>query len=77
MVGELCYVNYMKDTSDVLAEVMPTATPSDEDVRKWEALPRDEQVRRLRAALTQPDCLAATSDTMSDILAKARARIGS
>jgi hypothetical protein len=66
----------MKDASDS-AQVTSTATPSEEDIRKWDALSRDEQVRRLRAVLTQPDCSAVTTDTMSDILAKARARIGS
>ena len=64
----------MKDADDTIADVMPSATPSEDDIRKWEALPRDEQLRRLRAALTQADCATATTETMSDILAAARAR---
>jgi hypothetical protein len=64
----------MKDTADNLADLMPAATPSEEDIRKWEALPRDEQLRRLRAALTHSDCSTATPDSMSNILAIARAR---
>ena len=52
---------------------MPLATPTEEDIRKWDALPRDEQLRRLRAALTHPDCATATPDTMRDILAEAQA----
>ena len=67
----------MKDTNDATADVMPSATPTEEDIRKWEALPRDEQLRRLRAALTRPDCATATTQTMSEILAEARARVDS
>jgi hypothetical protein len=64
----------MKNTTDKLADVMPSATPSEDDIRRWEALPRDEQLRRLRAALTHPDTATATTDSMSDVLAAARAR---
>jgi hypothetical protein len=39
----------MKNGIDNLSDVMPSATPSEEDIRRWEALPRDEQLRRLRA----------------------------
>ena len=63
----------MKDRSETV-DVVPSATPNDEDIRQWEALPRDEQLLRLRAALTHPDCTAGTSDTMADILSEARSR---
>ncbi len=62
----------MKDKTDI--QVMPSATPSTEDIEKWNALARDEQLRRLRAALTHPDCAVPASETMSDILVEARAR---
>jgi hypothetical protein len=61
----------MKDTIDSIAPVMPSAAPTEEEIRVWEALPRDEQLRRLRAALTHPDCAIATTDTMADIRAEA------
>jgi hypothetical protein len=64
----------MKNAADTAADAMPSATPSEEDIREWDALPRDEQLRRLRAALTHPDCAAAAPDTMSSILAEARKR---
>ena len=67
----------MKDTIGSLADVMPSATPTEEDIRKWDAHPRDEQLRRLRATLTHPDCATATPETMSDILAEARTRADS
>ena len=64
----------MSDTADKLAKVMPSATPSEEDIRKWAALPRDEQLRRLRAVLMHQDCAIAASDSMDTVLAAARAR---
>ena len=67
----------MKNAIDNSVDVMPSATPTKEDIRNWDALPRDEQLRRLRAALTHPDCATATPDTMSDILAEAHARADS
>jgi hypothetical protein len=43
-------------------------------VRTWEALPREEQLRLLRASLANPDCTTVSPATMSDILAEARKR---
>lgn len=63
-------------TSDVAAidDVTPSATPAEADIRTWDALPRDEQLRRLRAALAGADCSTATTASMSEILAEARGR---
>lgn len=77
MVTEPCYIVLMSNTTDKLADVVPSATPSEEDLRKWEALPRDEQLRRLRAALAHPDCGTPTADSMSEVLAAARSRVDS
>lgn len=65
----------MSKAGDIRDKVQVSATPSDQDVAAWRALPRDEQVRRYRAALSDPDCAAATDESMSDILAAARARM--
>jgi hypothetical protein len=59
---------------ETIDDLMPTATPSPEQIREWRSLSRDEQVRRLAASLSHPDCRAETTDTMSDILAAAHAR---
>jgi hypothetical protein len=64
----------MTKSTDAIAGVMPSATPTEEEIGAWDALPRDEQLRRMRAALTHPDCSTPTTDTMRDILAEARAR---
>ena len=57
--------------------VMPSATPTEAEIRIWQALPRDEQLRRLRIVLTHPDRTAVTTASMSEILAEARARADS
>ena len=67
----------MKDTPGSLTDVMPSATPSEEDIRRWESLPRNEQLRRLRAALAHSDCSTVTTDSMNDVLVAARARLES
>lgn len=54
--------------------VMPSATATEEEIRLWEMLPRDEQVRRLREVLHHPDCDVLVDDTPEDILREARAR---
>lgn len=64
----------MSRNADALDALRPSATPTDEDVRAWEALSRDEQLRRLRAALTHPDCGTATTATVKDVLGEARSR---
>ena len=64
----------MSDTVTKSKSGLPSATPSEEDIRAWEALTRDEQVERLRALLTQPDRTVAGTETMADILKEARAR---
>ena len=63
----------MSDTSDTLARIEPTATPGDADISAWQALPRDEQLRRLRLYLAHPDCEIASTASMSDILRRAQA----
>ena len=67
----------MSKSTALTVEVMPSAAPTEEEIRAWQALPRDEQLRRLRAALTHPDCGTPAVDTMHDILAEARARAAS
>eukprot|EP01037_Dinobryon_pediforme_P017869 gene17869-18098_t len=56
------------------ADVMPSATPTEAELAAWATLPRDEQLRRLRAVLTHPDATTPSNATMSDILVRAHAR---
>jgi hypothetical protein len=65
----------MTKTSPATTDAMPSATIDEAELAAWEALPRDEQVRRYGEALQHPDCRNVTDDTMSDILAAARQRV--
>lgn len=60
--------------SATLTDVMPSATPSEADIAAWQALPRDEQLRRLREVLSHPDASIDCGQTMEEILAEARQR---
>lgn len=63
----------MAETAENVSQGLPLAIPSDADLSTWQALPRDEQLRRLQAKLTHPDCQAVSTANMSDILGRARA----
>jgi hypothetical protein len=63
----------MSETTESMSRVFPSAAPSDDEIAAWQSLPRDEQLRRLQARLTHPDCAAVSDATMSDILSRAQA----
>ncbi|HXH42520.1 MAG TPA: hypothetical protein VNK51_01585 [Bradyrhizobium sp.] len=65
----------MSRTTDELAKITPSATPSEAELEAWAKLPRDEQVRRYQALFEQPECNKFTSDTPDDILTAARQRV--
>jgi hypothetical protein len=66
----------MKKTISAQPYVVPSATAGDEaDLDAWNALSRDEQVRRYRETLTHPACDTIVDDSMSDILAAGRQRV--
>ena len=71
----LCYVFLMSQTTDKLARVMPSATPTEAELEAWAALPRDEQVLRYQQMFRHPDCNTFTTDTPEDILAAARRQV--
>lgn len=61
----------MSDT-ETIPDVMPSATPSEAEIAAWQALPRDEQLRRMRLALAHPDTSAVSTASMDDIRARGR-----
>ena len=66
----------MTNTTAARTDVVPSATIGEEaEIAAWNALPRDEQVRRYQEALAHPACDTITDDSMSDILAAARLRV--
>jgi uncharacterized protein YbaP (TraB family) len=58
-----------------LKDVTPSATPSEEEIAAWNELPRDEQLRRLRAVLSAPDAVTPCGETMDEILAQAKTMV--
>jgi hypothetical protein len=54
--------------------VMPSATPSETEIAEWQALPRDEQLRRMRLELSHPDTDIISTSTMDEIRAEGRLR---
>ncbi|MCK1707792.1 MULTISPECIES: hypothetical protein [unclassified Bradyrhizobium] len=65
----------MPQTTDQLANIEPSATPTEAERKVWAVLPRDEQVRRHQELFALPNCNNFTSDTPDDILATARQRV--
>lgn len=60
--------------SDTIIRVMPSATPTEEEIAAWNELPRDEQLKRYRELFSHPDCNTVSGATMEDILTEARRR---
>ena len=65
----------MSKTTDKLTRVMPSAMPTEAELAAWNALSRDEQVRRYQELFKHPDCNNFTTDTPDEILAAARQRV--
>lgn len=63
------------DKIRVLDDVMPSAAPSPDDIRAWQALPRDEQLARMKSALNRAADGPRSTCTMQDIKAAALAKI--
>ena len=51
----------------ILDDVMPSATPSPEDIRRWQALPRDELFARMKSALNRAADGPRSTRTMQNI----------
>ena len=46
---------------------MPSVFPTDEEIRAWGSLSRDEQLARLRAVLVSEECNTESSSSMEEI----------
>lgn len=69
-----CYNEPMSGIA-IKDDIMPSATPSDDEIRRWQALPRDEQTKRLRKTLDEADASGMSNRTMDDIEAAAQRRL--
>ncbi|MBU1211964.1 MAG: hypothetical protein KJ587_11905 [Alphaproteobacteria bacterium] len=61
--------------SEVKDDIMPSATPSEDEIRRWNALPRDEQLKRMRQALIDGEQSGLSERSMDEIKAAARGRV--
>ncbi len=59
---------------DTLTRVMPSATPTKEEIAAWNELSREEQLKRYRELFSHPDTMTDCGQTMEDILAEAHRR---
>jgi len=53
---------------------MAFAMPTSNEIAAWNALPRDEQLARLRQECSHPDCDIVIGESMAEILALAQER---
>jgi hypothetical protein len=58
--------------SDTLTRVMPSATPTDEEIAAWNELSREEQLKRYRELFAHPRCNTISGATMDEILTARR-----
>lgn len=64
----------MSTSNHSVSEVRPKATPSLEEIAVWEAVPPEEQLRRLRESFEDPECSRLSNRSMEEILAEALSR---
>ena len=61
--------------SKVTNDIMPSAVPSEDKIHRWNALPRDEQLKRMQQALSEGEQSGISERSMDDIMAAARDRV--
>ncbi len=61
--------------SELKDDIMPSAAPSEDEIRRWNALPRDEQLKRMQQAVTEGMQSGISDRSMDDIKAAARERL--
>ncbi len=61
--------------SEVKDDIMPSAAPSEDEILRWNALPRDEQLERMRQALIDGERSGISERSMDDIKAAAKGRL--
>ncbi len=70
----LLYSPAMSTKLDILETSTSWATPTDDDIRAWEALPRDQQLARMRALFDSAECNRLSHRPFAEIIAAARSK---
>ncbi|MEO0731075.1 MAG: hypothetical protein AAFY64_11890 [Pseudomonadota bacterium] len=61
--------------SELKDDIMPSAAPTEDEIRRWQALPRDEQLKRMQRAIDEGLASGISERSMDDIKAAAEARV--
>lgn len=64
---EGCYNKPMSETKTTTDNITPLATPTEDEVSRWQALPRDERVKRLRQTLSEAATSGISDKAMDEI----------
>jgi len=64
----------MNNAKTITDDIAPGATPDEDEIRRWRALPRDEQLARLRKMFGAPECSRVSGLTAEQIISRARAK---
>ena len=65
----------MSKTKTITDDIMPSATPTDDEIRRWQALPRDEQQKRLQKAIEDGFHSGVSTRSIDEIIKDANARM--
>ncbi len=57
-------------------DIMPSAAPTDDEIRRWQALPVEEQRKRLEKAVLDGFNSGISDRSIEDIIADCRKKIG-
>lgn len=56
-------------------DIAPSAAPTEDEVRRWQALPRDEQLARMKALFGDNRTMSPGTLSMDQVRVRARAKI--
>jgi hypothetical protein len=65
----------MSKSQTKLDDIMPSAAPGEDQLRRWHALPRSVRQQRLAAAVEQGFASGVSQRTIDEIIADAHARV--
>lgn len=65
----------MAQTETKIDDIMPSAAPSDDEIRRWQVLPRDEQHRRLQKAIDAGFNSGISTRSIDEIISDAHQRV--
>ena len=65
----------MSEYAKIKDDIMPSATPSDDEVQRWQKLPRDEQLSRMQKILQEAMQSGTAEQSMDEIKAAAMKRL--